>query len=98
MSKQEDEDVKNIDEGSAGFIAAASPTEIKNALYARCANLGAEKVFTQRDLLAFKIIPNDDLTQLLSCTKQLTQEGLFKLMSKDGRACWKVVMKEDAAK
>lgn len=98
MSKQEDEDVKDGDDAPQNFIAAASPNEIKNALYARCANLGAEKVYSQRDLLAFKIVPKDDLNELLSCTKQLTKEGLFKLMSKDGKACWKVVKKEDAAK
>lgn len=98
MSKQEEEDSKDGDDASPNFIAAASTNEIKNALYARCANLGAEKVYSQRDLLAFKIIPNDDLNELLSCTRQLTKEGLFKLMSKDGKACWKVVKKEDAAK
>jgi hypothetical protein len=98
MSKQEDQDTRDGDDTSSNFITAASTNEIKNALYARCANLGAEKVYTQRDLLAFKIIPNDDLNQLLSCTRQLTKEGLFKLMTKDGRACWKVVKKEDAAK
>lgn len=98
MSKQEDEDARDGDDAASNFITAASTNETKNALYARCANLGAEKVYTQRDLLAFKIIPNDDLNQLLSCTRQLTKEGLFKLMTKDGRACWKVVKKEDAAK
>lgn len=98
MSKQEEEDTKDGDDTSPNFIAAASTNEIKNALYARCANLGAEKIYTQRDLLAFKIIPNDDLNELLSCTRQLTIDGLFKLMTKDGKACWKVVKKEDAAK
>ena len=98
MSKQEDEDTRDGDDSSPLFITAASPNEIKNALYARCANLGADKVYTQRDLLAFQIIPNDDLNELHSCTRQLMKEGLFKLMKQDGRTCWKVVKKEDAAK
>lgn len=90
MAKPEDD--------SSIQISNSSAKEIKNALYARCANLPAEKVFTQADLQAFNVIPNDDVHQLLACTRQLTKEGLFKLMTKDGRACWKVVKKEDAAK
>jgi len=76
----------------------SSPKELKNALYARCASLPADKAFNQQDLLAFNIIPNDDLNQLLSCATQLAKEGLFKLMTRDGKPCWKVVKKEDAAK
>lgn len=83
---------------SLNFIAANNEKDIKNALYACCASLPAEKVFTQHDLISFKIIPDDDVNQLLSCTRQLTKEGLFKLMTKDGIPCWKVVKKEDAAK
>lgn len=87
--------VRNI-EGVA--VVESSLKELKNALYARCANQAAEKVFDQNDLFDFGIIPNNDLGQLLLCVKQLTQDGLFKVQKKDERACWKVVKKEDAAK
>lgn len=76
----------------------SSQKELKNALYARCANLPAERVFNQQDLFSLEVIPNNDIHQLLICTQQLTKEGLFKLMTKDGRTCWKVVKKDDAAK
>ena len=78
--------------------AISSPKELKNALYARCANLPADRVFNQLDLFSLEVIPNNDLQQLLICTQQLTKEGLFKLMTRDGRTCWKVVKKDDAAK
>ncbi|KAI4145203.1 MAG: hypothetical protein L6R39_003900 [Caloplaca ligustica] len=75
-----------------------SPQEIKNALYARCASQPAETIFSQDDLLQLGIIPNNDLTILHQSTKKLTQEGLFKLLSRDNRAVWRVVKKEDAQK
>ena len=78
--------------------APCHPKIVKNALFARCANLPAESIFSQDDLLSLDVIPCNDLEQLLSCTRQLTKDGLFKLMSKDGRACWKVVKRDDAAK
>lgn len=92
MASREDPDVE------MDVSAAPSPIMLKNALYARCANLHAESIFSQDDLLSLEVIPSNDLEQLLSCTRQLTKEGLFKLMSKDGRACWKVVKRDDAAK
>lgn len=79
-------------------VVESSLKELKNALYARCANQPAERVFDQNDLFDFGIIPNNDLGQLLLCVKQLTQDGLFKVQKKDERACWKVVKKEDAAR
>lgn len=96
MAKKEgwaDEDLISLN-----LSAADSQKDLKNALYAHCASLATEKVFNQQDLISLKIIPNDDVNQLLSCTRQLTKDGLFKLMIKDGRPCWKVVKKEDAAK
>ncbi|KAL8746712.1 MAG: hypothetical protein Q9190_001305 [Brigantiaea leucoxantha] len=72
--------------------------EIKNAIYARCASKSSETIFSQSDILGMKVIPQDDLHLLLKCTQQLTREGLFKLMTREGRAVWKVVKKEDAAK
>lgn len=81
-----------------GTSAVPSLKMLKNALYAQCANRPAESIFTQDELLSLEVIPNNDLEKLLSCTRQLTKEGLFKLMTKDGRACWKVVKRDDAAK
>ncbi|KAL9031686.1 MAG: hypothetical protein Q9196_000319 [Gyalolechia fulgens] len=78
--------------------STSSPQEIKSALYARCASLPSETIFSQDDLLDLAIIPNNALDLLLQCTKKLTQEGLFKLLSRDGRAVWRVVKKEDAQK
>lgn len=92
MANQEDPDAE------MDVSVVTSPKMLKNALYARCANLPAESIFSQDDLLSLDVIPGNDLEQLLSCTRQLTKEGLFKLMSKDGRACWKVVKRDDAAK
>lgn len=88
-----DEDVTMIEPSGV-----SSPKELKNALYARCASLEEGKAFSQDDLLSFNIIPNNDIEQLLLYTKQLAKDGLFKLMAKDGKACWRVVKKDDAAK
>ena len=76
----------------------ASQKELKNALYARCANSGPDAVFTQQDLLALGIIANEDLTILTTCINQLMKEGLLRVLKKDSSLCWKVIRKEDAAK
>ena len=78
--------------------AISSTKELKHALYARCASQPADRVFTQQDLLAFDVTPNGDLKQLQACTTQLSKEGLLKMMTRDGKLCWKLVKKEDAAK
>lgn len=78
--------------------AVPSTKELKHALYARCATQPADRVFAQQDLLAFDVIPDGDLKQLQACTTQLSKEGLLKMMTKDGKLCWKLVKKEDAAK
>lgn len=96
MAKKEDS--RDEDPTGLDLITTSSQNEMKDTLYARCASLPAERVFTQYDLISFQIIPDDDVNLLLSCTRQLTKEGLFKLMTKEGRPCWKVVKKEDAAK
>ncbi|KAL8965724.1 MAG: hypothetical protein Q9183_003716, partial [Haloplaca sp. 2 TL-2023] len=82
---------------SADF-SNSTPTEIKNALYARCASLPATKVFDQKDLFDLNIIPDNDTKLLMTCTQTLTREGLFKLLSRENRACWRVVSKEAAQK
>ena len=76
----------------------SSPKELRNALYAKCASFEEGHVFSQDDLLTFGIIPDNSVEQLLAYTKQLAKDGLFKLMSKDGKACWKVVKRADAVK
>lgn len=99
MAKEkENDDSKMEDAALMELDPISSQKMLKNALYARCANLPADRIFNQSDLLLLDVIPNNDLDQLLSCTRQLTKEGLFKLMSRDGRACWKVVKRDDAAK
>ena len=76
----------------------SSPKELRNALYARCASFEEGHVFRQDELLAFGIIPSSSIEVLLTYTKQLAREGLLKLMIKEGRACWKVVKRAEAAK
>lgn len=76
----------------------SSPTELKMALYARCANLPEDSIFGQDQLLSFNIIPDNNLEQLLTHTKRLAKDGLFKVMQREGKICWRVVKKADAAK
>ena len=79
-------------------IQPPSINELKNAMYASCASHTQGKTFDQNELLALGTIPNQDINILHQCTSGLTNEGLFKLMRKDGRVCWKVVKKETAAR
>jgi hypothetical protein len=74
--------------------------ELKLALYARCAQQPPGTQFDQRDLLALNVIPKGgDQGQLLfECMQKLTNEGLFKLFTKDGRVIWQITRKSDAAK
>ena len=76
----------------------SSPHELQMALYARCASMDEARVFGQDELLSFNIIPENSIQQLLLYTKQLAKDGLFKIMTKDNKICWKVVKKADAAK
>ncbi|KAL8805749.1 MAG: hypothetical protein Q9182_001782 [Xanthomendoza sp. 2 TL-2023] len=76
----------------------SSPLEIKNALYARCASLPSETIFSQHDLLDLGLVPHRDIKLLLQCTQELTSDGLFKLLHREGRACWRVVKLEEAQK
>ncbi|KAL8698722.1 MAG: hypothetical protein Q9224_001722 [Gallowayella concinna] len=79
-------------------VTLSSPLEIKNALYARCASLPSETIFSQHDLLDLDLVPNRDIKLLLQCTQELTSDGLFKLLHREGRACWRVVKLEEAQK
>ena len=76
----------------------SSPKELRNALYARCASFEEGHVFDQDELFGFGIIPESSIDKLLVYTRQLAKEGLFKVMTKDGKACWKVVKRADAVK
>ena len=97
--KVEDDVMKDVDAAEpSSKDGVSSPKELKNALYARCAREDDGKVFFQSDLLSYNIIPEDNVEKLLLCTQQLLKEGLFKLMTKDGKTCWRVVKRDDAAK
>ena len=97
-SSAEEVPLKDEDASMTGQKSVSSPKELRNALYARCASSEEGHVFNQDELLAFNIIPDNSIEQLLAYTRQLTKDGLFKLMTKDGKVCWKVVKKADAAK
>jgi DNA-directed RNA polymerase III subunit RPC6 len=56
------------------------------------------KVYTQEDLMALGVIPDNELTLLMSCINVLSSEGLVKVMSKDNRPCFKIQSKQDAAR
>lgn len=97
-SSADDVPTKDEDVPMSERSRVSSPKELRNALYAKCASFEDGHVFTQDDILAFDIIPDNSIEQLLAYTKQLSKDGLFKLMSKDGKACWKVVKRADAVK
>ena len=99
--KKKEEDVPVLDLDAAEPSpkdGVSSPKELKNALYARCASEDDGKVFFQSDLLSYNIIPDNNIEKLLLYAQQLLNEGLFKLMSKEGKTCWRVVRRDDAAK
>lgn len=77
---------------------AGADKELCDALYASCATHPAEKLFAQEDLLSLNVIPNGNVEMLALCINQLLTDGLFKLMQSNGKPCWKVVKREDAAK
>ncbi|MCJ1281138.1 34-kDa subunit of RNA polymerase III (C) [Xylographa opegraphella] len=78
----------------------SSPKELCNALYASCASrFKPDVVFHQEDIWPLKIIPNDNLSDLMMCINRLMQDGLLKLHNAGGsRAGWKVVSRENAKK
>jgi hypothetical protein len=98
-TKDEDAQAQDLDtDKPSPKDGVSSPKELKNALYARCASEDDGKVFFQTDLLSYNIIPDNNIEKLLLYTQQLLNEGLFKLMNKDGKTCWRVVRRDDAAK
>ena len=86
------------DEDGGQQVAPSNHKELCNALYASCATHSTEKEFTQQDILALNVIPNGDMKKLQDCLQQLAQDGLLKMMTKEGQLCWRVVKKEDAAR
>lgn len=97
-SSTEEVPAKDEDITMAEPSGVSSPKELRNALYARCASFEEGHIFNQDELFAFDIIPDNSVEQLQAYTKQLAKDGLFKLMTKDGKACWKVVKRADAIK
>lgn len=79
-------------------ISPSSIVELKNALYATCASLPGNETFDQNELLEMGTIPNRDVGLLQECTSLLIKEGLFKLMTRNGRVCWRVVKQANAAR
>ena len=79
-------------------ISPAALEEMKNAIYASCAGLEQTQTFSQEQLFELNIIPDRDVTILQQCAEMLSREGLFKVMTKNGRLCWRVVEKADAAR
>lgn len=75
--------------------------EIQNvsaALHAECLAHGRDQIFMQDDLLALGAVPQNNVLLLAECINYLSQQALFRPMSKDGKACWKVLSNEDGAK
>lgn len=95
----DDQDLEDGEANTDGAVVDSSIEELMNALYARCANQPADKLFTQDDLTNLGVIPNNDVKKLAACVHRLTNKGWIKPLRKDdGTVCWKVVKKEDAAK
>lgn len=87
---------------SSGTKAESAHSELAHALYARCAQQAPGTQFDQHALLALNVIPDGkeeaQVKTLWQCMQKLTNEGLFKLLTKDGRVVWRLVRKTDAAK
>ena len=75
---------------------AAASKELCSAVYAACSAQAIDNLLTQDDFLSLNVIPEGDLELLTMCLNTLTKEGLLKLMTKEGKPCWKVIKKEDA--
>lgn len=62
--------------------------DLKNKLYNLCAMEESSTVFRQDDLLAFNVIPNNDIRLLLQISQRLCDEKLFKLVRDGSAAGW----------
>ena len=89
----------SVDDALDAPPTPSSPKELCNALYASCASrFKPDVVFHQEDIWPLKIIPNDNLSELMLCINRLMQDGLLKLHTGGSRAGWKVVSRENAKK
>ncbi|KAK2743883.1 34-kDa subunit of RNA polymerase III (C) [Myotisia sp. PD_48] len=79
---------------------AKDPASLATAIYDRClSDFPQDRLFHQQDLLGLGIIPNDDLSLLLTCTQVLVDQSLFRLLqTKDDRLAWKIIAQSDAEK
>ena len=94
-AKEEPDDEEGTLRPNAG---TSSPKELQKAIYAQCASYDENHVFDQEELLGFNIIPQNDVQHLATIMRQLAKDSLVKVMTKDGKACWKVIKKADTAK
>ena len=73
-------------------------TSVEEELYRLCSAFPPEKLFSQQDLAALNLLPENDTAGLQSCTQHIVQKGLFRIMIKDGKIHWRVVTREEAAR
>ena len=83
---------------AAGPQANTHILELKTKLYERCATEDIDTVFRQDNLLAMRIIPNDDVRLLLQVTQRLCDEKLFKIVREGTNVCWMYRTVIEAAK
>ncbi len=84
--------------GAAALGEKATLSQLKDALYARCAEEDPNKRFTTADLLALGVIPKGNNDTLIQCVQALLRERLFQVSDSAEGAAFKVVKREDAAR
>ena len=67
-----------------------------DAIYDKCAEAAEGTIFYMRDLSSMGIA--NDISDLLNIANALVDKYLFKLLSFEGEACWKVRTRGDAEK
>ncbi|KAI9814695.1 MAG: 34-kDa subunit of RNA polymerase III (C) [Thelocarpon impressellum] len=70
--------------------------ELKNVMYACCSRAPPDTLFSQEDLLALKVVPNDDVALLSQCVQALLDEGLLKVLTLPTGTVWKILRREEA--
>jgi hypothetical protein len=84
---------------AAGLHGDDVVQELKTKLYDLCRTTEeSSTVFRQDDLLAFNIIPENDVRLLLQTAQRLCDEKLFKLVRDGSAAGWMYRSEADAAK
>ncbi|KAI9759880.1 MAG: 34-kDa subunit of RNA polymerase III (C) [Chaenotheca gracillima] len=82
-------------------MASSTPTtndQLKDALYACCAQAPSNALLKQSDLLAFGVIPNNSKEKLLEIVGILLKQNLLQVYNAGGETMFKVVKKETAEK